>query len=110
MIVEHNLNKELNLGKKFDMIWSFEVVEHIHSKYITNLMKTFSNHSDKIVLSAAPMGQGGDGHFNEQSDSYWINLFQKYGYKFNENITNNIRKIDELFAKNIMVFERNKTA
>ena len=31
-----DLNKELNLGKKFDLIWCVEVVEHIHPDYVHN--------------------------------------------------------------------------
>ena len=29
-IIRHNLKKELNLKQKFDLVWSFEVIEYIH--------------------------------------------------------------------------------
>jgi len=106
VILQYNLEKELNLHKKFDLIWSYEFVEHIYPKYINNLMKTFSNHSDTVVMSAAQPGQEGDGHFNEQPDSYWIAQFKRYGYSFNENKTGILRKLNEVFAKNMYVFER----
>ena len=106
LIIKYNLNKMFNLNRKFDLIWSFEFVEHIHPKYVNNLLKTFSNHSDKIVISAAKAGQSGEGHFNVQSSSYWIKQFGKYGYKFNKNKTNQLKRINGKFSNNMLVFER----
>lgn len=106
LIVKYNLGKELKLNKKFDLIWSFEFVEHIHPKFIDNLLKTFSNHSDRIVFSAARPGQGGYGHFNEQPASYWIEKFGKYGYRFVRKKTEELCAINEEYAENILVLER----
>lgn len=105
-IVQWNLNEELNLGRTFDLIWCYEVVEHIHPKYVHNLMKTFANHSGRVVLSAAPPGQGGEGHFNEQPPSYWRDLFGRYGFGCNDRATEVLHGIDEIFSKNMIVFER----
>ena len=106
LIMQYNLNNELKLNKKFDLIWSFEFVEHIHPEYLNNLLKTFSNHSDKIIISAARPGQGGAGHFNEQAPEYWIKQFGKFGYKLNKERTDELRKIDEEFSENMLVFYR----
>lgn len=106
LIVLFNLEKELRLDKKFDLIWSFEFVEHIHPKFTDNLLKTFSNHSDRIVLSAARPGQGGNGHFNEQPGSYWIEKFEKYGYRFDEEKSEELKSLNEQYAENMLVFER----
>ena len=105
-ILKYNLNRELNLNKRFDLIWSFEFVEHIHPKYVDNLLKSFSNHSNKVVMSAARPGQGGDGHFNEQLETYWIKQFEKYGYRLNIDKTEELISIDEKYAKNMLAFER----
>ncbi len=75
-------------------------------KYIDNLLETFSNHSDRIVMSAARPGQTGVGHFNEQLEDYWIKQFEKYGYKLNKDRTEELRNLDIQFAKNMLVFER----
>lgn len=107
LIKKFNLNNELNLNQKFDLIWSFEFVEHIHQNYLDNLMKTFTNHSDSIIISAARPGQGGEGHFNEQNDEYWITQFKKYNYKLDEINTKKLRLIDEQFSKNMYVFKIN---
>lgn len=106
LIVRYNLEKELNLNKRFDLIWSFEFVEHIHPRFIDNLLKTFSNHADRIVLSAARPGQGGNGHFNEQAEDYWIEKFKEYGYRLDRDRTDELRMVKEEFAENILVFER----
>lgn len=45
-LMQFDLNQELNLGRKFDLIFSYEFVEHIHPNYLDNLLKSFSNHSD----------------------------------------------------------------
>ena len=106
LIMQYNLEKELNLQRTFDMIWSYEFVEHIHLSHVHSLMKTFSNHANVVVMSAAKSGQGGEGHFNEQPDSYWIEKFQQYGFSLNHENTEILRNVDELFAQNMMVFER----
>jgi hypothetical protein len=101
-----DLNKEVDLQRKFDLVWSIEVVEHIHPHFVDNLMRSFVNHADRIVLSAAKPGQGGEGHFNEQPDSYWIALFERYGFKFDSTNTLILRGIDEEHSENMFVFYR----
>ena len=105
-ILKFDLSKELNLRKKYDLIWSFEFVEHIHPNYINNLMKTFENHSNTVIMSAAQPFQGGDGHFNEQPQAYWVEQFKRHGYEFNIEKTEELRNIDERYSKNMYVFER----
>lgn len=101
-----DLNEELNLNRKFDLLWCLEVVEHIHPKYVDNLMKTFGNHSDRIVLSAAHPGQGGEGHFNEQPASYWITLFEQHGFTYDPVRSKELQKTEEIFSDNILTFYR----
>ena len=104
LITRFNLNNELNLGRKFDLLWCFEVAEHIHPVYVDNLMKTLTNHADRIVMSAARPGQGGEGHFNEQLPEYWIEKFIAQGFKYDEDSTQILRSIDEMFSPNMLVF------
>jgi len=101
-----NLNEELDLRSTFDLVWSFEFVEHIHPRYVHNLMKTFANHSNRIVLSAAPPGQGGEGHFNLQPAAYWIDLFQQYGFDYDTDGTKALQQIEEVFSANMLTFRR----
>lgn len=106
LIAQFNLNNELNLGRKFDLLWCYEVVEHIHPAYVDNLMKTLSNHSDRVVLSAARPGQGGEGHFNEQLPEYWIEKFAKMGFRHDEKSTELLRSADARYGPNMLAFYR----
>ncbi len=106
LVKQFDLANEVDLEEKFDLVWSFEFVEHIHPRYVDNLLKTFSRHSDNIVISAARPGQGGEGHFNEQSPEYWVEKFNEFGYRLNKEKTDELRKIDEVFSSNMLVFER----
>jgi SAM-dependent methyltransferase len=104
-IIKHNLNKELNLNKKFDLVWCFEVIEHIHLDYEKNILKTLSNHSNIIILSAARPGQGGHGHFNEQPREYWIERFNAMAYDYDEALSKRLIEINETHAENLMVYK-----
>lgn len=101
-----NLNEELNLNRSFDLIWCLEVAEHIHPKFVNNFIKTFVNHTNRVVLSAAQPGQGGEGHFNEQPADYWIELFRKNGFAYDEASTKELQGVDEMFSENMLVFYR----
>ena len=105
-ITQHDLNHELDLGKKFDLVWCVEVAEHIHPKFLDNFMKTFANHSSRIVISAAPPGQEGEGHFNEQPLSYWIEEFEKRGWIYDEQGTLALQEVDEKFSPNMLTVHR----
>lgn len=105
-ILKYNLNKEVNLNKKFDLVWCFEVIEHIHPDFESNMLKTLTNHSDTVILSAAPPGQGGTGHFNEQTEEYWINRFEKLGYRYNKQISHKIKSTGDSFSENLMYYKK----
>lgn len=105
-VVQGDLNQVVDLGRKFDLVWSYEVVEHIHPDYVHNLLETFSNHGDRVVLSAARPGQGGQGHFNEQPPEYWIQKFGEYGYRYDAEATERLRAVPEEFAGNMLAFVR----
>jgi len=59
-------------------------------------------------MSAAHPGQGGDGHFNEQAESYLVEKFKKFGYVYNQIKTAELRKINEKYSQNMLVFERRR--
>ncbi len=101
-----NLNEALDLKRKFDLVYSFEVVEHIHPRYVENLLRSFSNHGDRVVITAARPGQGGAGHFNEQPPEYWIAHFQELGFRHDEKATAELKACRDIWADNLLVFER----
>ncbi len=104
-IRQHDLNEPLDLGEKFDLVWCFEVAEHIHPRHVAALLDTLTRHGDRILLSAARPGQGGLGHLNEQPPEYWIDLLEERGFALDRE-TGKYRALPDHFAANILVFER----
>ncbi len=105
LIQKHDLNKPIDLGEKFDLVWCFEVAEHIHPRFASALIETLTTHGDRILLSAARPGQGGLGHLNEQPPEYWVALLQEVGFALCPE-TDRYRNLPDHFAENILVFER----
>jgi SAM-dependent methyltransferase len=77
-----DLSHSFDLKRVFDLVQSLEVAEHVSADsadvFVDNLVK----HSKGIILfSAAPPGQGGEFHINEQPYDYWRKKFALRGYK-----------------------------
>ncbi len=54
-----NLNRPVALGRSFDVVWSYEVAEHIHPDFTDVFLTTLTTHAPTIVMSAAQPCQGG---------------------------------------------------
>jgi SAM-dependent methyltransferase len=105
LISLHDLSAPLQLDEKFDLVWCFEVAEHIHPKNLSTFLETLTNHGDRILLSAARPGQGGLGHLNEQPAEYWIGRMRDWGFALADE-TVRYRALPDHFAANILVFEK----
>jgi SAM-dependent methyltransferase len=104
LINRQDLRRQFDLGRRFDLAWCFEVAEHIHPKYVEVFIDNLCRHSDLVTLSAAPPGQGGEGHFNEQPQAYWVNKFSSRGYNLHEQWTLALRAVPEHYSDNMMAF------
>jgi len=104
LIRRHDLRSPLDLGRRFDLVWCFEVAEHIHPSHVDTFVDNLCRHSDIVALSAAPPGQGGEGHFNEQPPAYWMRMFEMRGYPLHTEWTAQMRAVDEFYSGNMMVF------
>ena len=104
-----DLSKDFDLGKKFDYVISLEVAEHIPKKfenvYVNNLIKHTGYY---LIVSWALIGQGGDGHVNEQNEDYVLDLFDKLGMNYHQDISKILRDVAKLgwFKKTIYVFSK----
>lgn len=76
-----DLNDPIDLMRRFDLTYSFEVAEHLRPDNSQRLVDSLTHHADVILFSAAPKGQGGENHINEQSFEYWRALFAKRGFR-----------------------------
>jgi SAM-dependent methyltransferase len=106
LIIIHDLRTPLKLNRTFDLVWSFEVVEHIAPEFVESLVDSFVRHGDLIVMSAAQPGQGGEGHFNEQPTEYWVEKFDKRGFHFDQVGSQKLRDTKEFCSQNMMIFLR----
>jgi SAM-dependent methyltransferase len=104
-----NLAEPLDLERKFDLVQSLEVAEHIPEKYADTFVKNLIAHGDVIMFSAAPPGQGGEFHVNEQEYSYWRDRFAQYGYQLYDFIRPQLAKYQEVepwYRYNTLLFVR----
>ena len=105
-IYKHNLNKPYLSEKVYDLVWCFEVIEHIHPKFESNFLNTLVSHSNQIAISAARPGQGGHGHFNEQEPEYWINRFNTLGYDYEDEFSRKLQATGDAYVENILFFKK----
>jgi 2-polyprenyl-3-methyl-5-hydroxy-6-metoxy-1,4-benzoquinol methylase len=101
-----NLNKPYQAGRLFDLVWCFEVAEHIHPSYVSSFLDTLCSHAPHILLSAAHPGQGGVGHFNEQPPSYWIRKLAERGFDYDDALTKRITMNWQWYPENVMFFRK----
>ena len=69
-----------SLGRRFDLVQSLEVAEHITAGCADDLVDSICRHGDVVVFSAAVPGQGGEMHVNEQPLEYWRRKFAQRGF------------------------------
>lgn len=75
-----DISDKFNLGSKFDLVECLEVAEHLPKQSSECLVESLANHGDMILFSAAPPGQGGEYHINEQPYDFWQKIFDKYEF------------------------------
>jgi SAM-dependent methyltransferase len=73
-------NFDGNFGT-FDLVVCIEVAEHLDADRAAGFVQLLCKHSRAVLFSAAPPGQGGTHHVNEQPLSYWVKHFAKCGYR-----------------------------
>ena len=66
--------------RRFGMALNIEVAEHLQPIHALTLVETLTRCAPLVFFSAAGPGQGGEGHYNEQPESYWIEMFGRFGF------------------------------
>ncbi|MEI9914287.1 MAG: methyltransferase domain-containing protein [Candidatus Saccharibacteria bacterium] len=103
----HDLTRPLKLGRKFDLVMSLEVAEHLDNKVAEIFVESLTRHADTIFFSAAIPGQGGTHHVNEQWPSYWAKKFIIHGYQCFDVIRPlvwNLDIVDFWYRQNSLIF------
>jgi len=95
-IIIHDYEKgPSDFNKEVDLIWSVEFVEHVWEKYQDNYMKDFQK-GKFVIMTYAPPGKAGHHHVNCNTEEYWKDVFKKYGFQYDANMTRQIREISTM--------------
>lgn len=106
-----DLENPIQLNRKFDMAICFEVAEHISASKAINFVAYLCELSDVVIFSAAIPAQGGNGHVNEQWQSYWAQIFETFGMRTYDIVRPKIWDDESVlfwYRQNTLVFTRNK--
>jgi SAM-dependent methyltransferase len=104
--ISADLAKPLRLNKKYDLVVSLEVAEHIPETAANIFIENLINHGDIILFSAAVPFQEGQRHLNEQWIEYWTAKFSNYDYQFYDIIRKQIwnnPNIDYWYKQNMFM-------
>ncbi len=85
-----------NVWGRFDLAVCFEVAEHIPESLSAPFLENITRLSDTLLLSAAPVDQGGHHHVNEQPKRYWKARLKELGFLYNRRRTG---RLMETFKK-----------
>jgi SAM-dependent methyltransferase len=104
-----DLQGAVTLGRTFDLVQSLEVAEHLPESCAATFVETLTSHSRLVLFSAAPPGQGGDYHVNEQPYVFWKRLFAERDYTMIDVIRPRLRRdkrVEAWYRYNTFVFAR----
>jgi SAM-dependent methyltransferase len=108
-----DLSQPFDIGRRFDLVYSFEVAEHIAPACAEQFVDSLTAHGDLIAFSAATPGQGGEFHVNEQPYDYWRAKFGARGYACFDGLRPRIvddSQIEPWYRYNILIFANERGA
>jgi SAM-dependent methyltransferase len=76
----HDLTAPIDLGRRFDLVLSTEVAEHLPEPAADPFVASIARHAARwVFFTAARRGQGGVGHINCQPKRFWVEKFRRHG-------------------------------
>ena len=98
--------------RRFDLAMCLEVAEHLYATSARDLVQVLSRTADIILWSAAPPGQGGTHHINEQPVAYWASLWFAAGFAPVDMLRPGLQttNVDVWYVQNAMLFVRKPLA
>jgi SAM-dependent methyltransferase len=101
-------------NKKYDLVMSLEVAEHLRPENSENFVNFLAVNSDFILFSAGIPHQIGDNHINCRPLDFWVDEFSKYGLECFDIIRphiianiDNFSDVEPWYIQNILIFARN---
>jgi len=111
--VAHDLREPLDLGRRFDLVVSLEVAEHLPPDRASTFVDSLTRHADAVLFSAAIPFQGGAGHINERWQSQWAAEFARQGFVAVDAIRPAVWRDPEVafwYAQNTLLYARETSA
>ncbi len=102
-----DLSTTFDLGRRYDLVSSLEVAEHLPRACSETFVSSLVAHADLVLFSAATPGQGGENHINERPLSDWQELFRMKGfeaYDFIRPVFRNDRTIEPWYRFNSVLY------
>ena len=75
------------LPEKFDLIISFEVLEHLTEEDGCKAIANLCTHADQLLFCSSPDAYDDPTHINVQPGTYWAKLFAEQGFRANPEYT-----------------------
>ena len=110
--VKADLTRPIDLHRRFDLVLSLEVAEHLPSDTASTFVDTLTRHAPIILFSAAVPSQGGVHHVNEQWGQYWQSAFAARDYACLDCLRDvfwDNRSIDWWYRQNMFLFVAEST-
>jgi SAM-dependent methyltransferase len=105
--VAHDLERPLNLDRRWDLAVSLETAEHLSPERAESFVDDLVGLAPAVLFSAAIPGQGGVAHVNERWQDYWAELFARRGYQCVDCIRRRIwddPAVDPWYAQNTLLY------
>jgi SAM-dependent methyltransferase len=102
-----DLEKPLDINRKFDLVISLEVAEHLKETSAKGFVNSLIDLAPVVLFSAAIPYQGGTSHINEQWPKYWADIFKSKGYVAIDCLRDKIcddERVAYWYAQNILIF------
>lgn len=109
-LIQHDLRTPFHPDRRYDLALCIEVLEHIPDGEAQTTVSSIARAGERAVVTAAPPGQGGKHHVNEQPRRYWKELFQEAGMEYQRDSVEEVRheleaETLEWLTDNLMIFQ-----
>jgi SAM-dependent methyltransferase len=106
-----DITKTDAIPAKGDLCTCLEVAEHLPETYARHLCQLLSTVAPNLAFTAAPPGQGGHLHVNEQPQCYWIERMESWGMRYDAEAVARIRQVfagrmGADYDDNLMIFKK----
>jgi 2-polyprenyl-3-methyl-5-hydroxy-6-metoxy-1,4-benzoquinol methylase len=108
-LVLMDIQNSFDLSRRFDLIISLEVIEHLNPNCEDQFLDNLVKHGDHILFSGAIVNQGGQNHLNERSVNYWNEKFKKLGFQCYDIVRNNFwdnQDVEFWYKQNMFLYSK----